>query len=77
MSCRRLAPSESRTAISPARAADRASSRLAIFAQAISSTNAVTPSSSVSGAFASRDTELWPRDPGSRVSCFALNRAIV
>ena len=36
----RLAPIDSRTAISPARAAPRASSRLAMFAQAISSTNA-------------------------------------
>ena len=37
----------------------------------------VTPSSSVSGAFASRDTLLWPRLPGSSRIGFALNRAIV
>ena len=40
ISCPRPAPIDSRTAISPARAAPRASSRLAMFAQAISSTNA-------------------------------------
>ena len=37
----------------------------------------MTPSSSVSGAFASRDTLLWPRLPGSSRIGFALNRASV
>ena len=66
-----------RECISPARDADRASSRLAMFAHAISSTKAVTPSSSVSGAFASRDAELCPFVPASSVICFARNFAIV
>ena len=48
-----------------------------MFAQAISSTNAVTPSSSVNGAFASPDAELWPFVPASIVICFARNFAIV
>ena len=46
--CQRLAPIDSRTAISLARAAPRASSRLAMLAQAISSTKPVTASSRVS-----------------------------
>ena len=45
----RLAPSEARVAISPARAAPRASSRFAMFTQTIRSTSAVTTSNSVSG----------------------------
>ncbi len=48
-----------------------------MFAQAISSTNPVTPSSRVSGALASRDTLLWPRLPGSIRIGFAWNRASV
>ena len=77
-SCQRLAPIDSRTAISLARAAPRASSRLAMLAQAISSTNAVTPSSSVSGGCARRRAMLlWPRAPGSTVTGLALKRAIV
>ena len=53
-SAQRLAPIDSRTAISPVRAAARASSRLAMLAQAISSTRPVTPSSIFSGGPASR-----------------------
>ena len=48
-SCQRLAPIDSRTAISRRARAPRASSRLAMLAQAISSTKPVTASSSVSG----------------------------
>ncbi len=73
----RLAPIESRMAISPARAVDRASSRFAMFTQAMSSTNAVTPSSRRSGIFALSGTELWPRPPGARTIGFARKRAIV
>jgi hypothetical protein len=58
MSLHRLAPIDRRMAISPARAAARASSRFAMLAQAMSSTSAVTPRRSVSGALASRCTEL-------------------
>ena len=73
----RPAPIESRTAISPARAADRASSRLAMFAHAMTSTNAVTHCSRISGVRASALTLLWPAAPGSRTSVRALKRAIV
>ena len=48
-----------------------------MLAHAMSSTNAVTPSRSVSGAFASRDTLLWPRLPGSTSTGLALKRASV
>ena len=77
MSCSRLAPSDSRIAISLARAAARASSRLAMFAHAMISTSAVTPSRSSSGVRASPCTELWPRQPSSNSTPLALNRAIV
>ncbi len=77
MSCQRLAPIDTRTAISLARAAARASSRLAMLAQAISSTNAVTPSSSISGAFASGRAELCPCAPGTTPIVFALNCTMV
>ena len=67
-SCRtsqpRLAPSDARVAISPARAAPRASSRFAMFTQTISSTSTVTPSSSVSGRSAVAGRVLWPWNPG-------------
>ena len=57
-SCRtmrqRVAPSETRTDISRARAAERASSRLATLAQAISSTNATAPIS------ARKTSLIWP-----------------
>jgi hypothetical protein len=36
-----------------------------MLAQAMSSTNAVTPSNRRSGVFASSGTELWPRPPGA------------
>ena len=75
--CQRLAPIDSRTAISLARAAPRASSRLAMLAQAISSTKPVTASSSVSAGPASRVMLLWPRAPGSTVTRLALKRASV
>ena len=48
-----------------------------MFAHAMSSTSAVTPSSSVSGARASRDTDVWPRAPGATMIGLARNRAIV
>ncbi len=73
----RLAPSESRTAISIARLAPRASSRLAMLAQAISSTSAVSPKSSVIGSFDSLWTELWPRRPSARTIALALKRRMV
>ena len=63
-SCARLAPIERRIAISPARAAERASSRFAMFAQAMTSTSAVTPKSSVSGACASPPRRALPSSPG-------------
>ncbi len=72
----RPAPIDSRTAISLARAAERASSRLAMLAQAISSTSPVTPSSRSSGVFASARTELWPMPPGSTTIGLALNLAM-
>jgi hypothetical protein len=61
-------------AISPARAADRASSRLAILAQAISSRNAVKPSDRRSGVFASSVTELWPLPSGASSGLRAKTR---
>jgi len=48
-----------------------------MLAQAMSSTNAVTPSSSRSGVFATSGTALWPRPPGARTIGFARKRAIV
>jgi len=48
-----------------------------MFAHAISSTNAVTPSSSVIGSPASLRAELCPRLPSVRSSGLVLNRAIV
>ncbi len=77
ISCRRLAPIDRRTAISAARPAPRTSSRLAMFAQAISSTVPVTASRMISGVRASLSKLLWPRLPGSVVITFALKRAIV
>ena len=74
---RRVAPSASRTPISVARPAPRASSRLAMLAQAMSSTMAVTEKSSRIGVFASRWMELWPRAPGSSSTFLALKLAIV
>ena len=59
------------------RAAERASRRLATFAQAISSTTPVTPKSIASGVCASLCTELCPRAPGFTVTGFARNFAIV
>src|ERR1041385_7576515 len=80
-SCRttrpRVAPSESRTAISMARLAPRASSRLAMLARAISRTRAVSAKSSVIGVFVCLWTVLWPRRPSSRVTALALKRAMV
>ena len=55
--CQRLAPIDSRTAISLARDAPRASSRLAMLAQAISSTKPVTASSRVRAGCARRRVE--------------------
>ena len=77
-SCRRLAPSESRTAISVARPAPRASSRFAMLAHAMSSTMPVTriskhqrrPRLAVHRALAARSRLR-------RRSSFALNLAIV
>ena len=60
-SCQRLAPIASRTLHSRRRAGARASSRFAMFAQAMSSTNPVTPSSRLSGALDSRDACSVPR----------------
>ena len=48
-----------------------------MFAQAMSSTMPVTPKSRVSGARASRDTPLWPRDPSAMVIWRARKRASV
>ena len=73
----RPAPSDRRMAISLARAADRASSRLAMFAQAISSTNPVTLRRSSSGVFATVRVELWPRPPGSTTIVLSRNLASV
>ncbi len=73
----RLAPIDSRTAISVDRFAARASRRLAMFAHAISRTTPVTASSSSSGGRASSCMLLCPRAPGSTRSSFARNRAIV
>ena len=67
MSCRRVAPSESRTAISVVRFAARASSRLAMLAQAMSSTMPVTAKSSVSGSRDAVIAELWPLRPSLSV----------
>ncbi len=59
--CRRPAPRARRTPISLARPAARASRRLAMLAQAMRSTTAVTPNSIASGVLASRCIWLWPR----------------
>ncbi len=77
MRCRRLAPIESRMAISPARPAERASSRLAMFAQAMRMTKTVTPRSRVSPLRASRATDVCPRAPFSTVIAFARNFCMV
>ena len=77
ISCQRLAPIDSRTAISPARAAARASSRLAMLAQAISSTTPVTPSSSVERRSRLAAIVALPAAPGSTADGLALKRAIV
>ena len=77
ISCRRVAPSDRRTAISPARAADRANSKLAMLAHAMSSTIAVTPNKSTMGVVASVAIPLWPCAPGSTTIGFVLKRAIV
>ena len=57
-SCQRLAPIDSRTAISAARPVPRTSSRLAMLVQAMSSTVPVTANRIISGALASRWTWL-------------------
>ena len=68
--------STSRTAISPARAAERASSRLAMFAQAISRTKPVTPSSMQSGVLASSARGALARDrPASTSISLLRNRS--
>ena len=77
ISLRRPAPIASRTAISPTRAAERASIKLATLAQAISSTTPATPRSRISGALASLCIVLWPRKPSSRVISRARKRAMV
>ena len=74
---RRVAQIESRMAISPARPAERASSRLAMFAQAIRMTKTVTPRSSVSPLRASRATDVCPRAPFSTVIALARNFCMV
>jgi hypothetical protein len=48
-----------------------------MFAHAISSTNAVTPSRRFIGAVASRRTLLWPCPPGCITIGFDRNRASV
>ena len=84
--CQRLAPIDSRTAISLARAAPRASSRLAMLAQAISSTKPVTASSSVSAGCArlhdvalavgaGLDRDLPGLEPGQRGRAHVLLQA--
>ena len=55
----RLAPIDARTASSRCRAVPRASSRLATFTQAISSTKPTTPSSSQSAVCVSRGRKLF------------------
>ena len=72
---RRVAPSESRTAISDARPADRASSRFAMFAHAISRTTPVTPSRSSKGTPTVSCIPLCPRRPSLTGSGFATNRS--
>jgi hypothetical protein len=74
MTCVRLAPSERRTAISVLRVAPRARSRLAMLAQAMSSTMPVMPKSSMSGVFASWCMELCPRCPSATVTSLARKR---
>ncbi len=66
MSQTRLAPSDARIAISPVRAAPRASNRFAMFTHTISSTSTVTPSSSVSGRAAVAGRLLLPLAPDER-----------
>jgi hypothetical protein len=73
---RRVAPSESRTAISMLRPAPRASSRLAMFAQAMSSTVPVIPMRRRMGVRASPCIELCPRAPSSTVISRCRNSAI-
>jgi hypothetical protein len=68
MSCQRVAPSESRTAISSDRFAPRARSRFAMLAQAMSSTIPVMQSSRSNGVRVSRCTELCPRRPSVSAS---------
>ena len=75
--CRRVAPSARRMPISLARPAPRASSRLAMLAQAMRRTTPVTENSSRIGVFASRSMELWPRAPGVRRSFLFLKLSIV
>ena len=77
MSCPRVAPIDSRTAISPARSAVLASSKLAMFTQASSSTTPVTLSSRNNGGAASRRRLLCPRAPGVSAICLAANRSRV
>ena len=76
-SCLRVAPSARRTPISAARPAPRASSRLAMFAHAISSTTPVTPINSSSGVFALSGMLLCPCRPSFTVTRRALKRASV
>ena len=78
ISCRRVAPSDRRTAISPARAADRARSKLAMLAHAISSTIAGDAEQQHDAASWLRlAIPLWPCAPGSTTTGFVLKRAIV
>ena len=76
-SCRRVAPSESRTAISEARAADRASSKFAMLAHAISRTTPVTPRRRNRGTPTLSCIPLCPRRPSLIGSGLATNRARV
>ena len=48
-----------------------------MLAHAMSSTKPVTHKSRISGAFASRVTELWPCAPGATSMSFARKRFIV
>ncbi len=77
MRCRRAPPIERRTAISPARPTALASSRLAMFAQALSRTTKVTESRRTRGTNASSGVELWPRAPGVTSMPFALKRSML
>jgi hypothetical protein len=75
--CPRVAPRERRTAISIVRFAERASSRLAMFAHAMSSTMPVIEKSRKIGVLAFSKMLLWPRRPSVTVISLALKRAIV